>query len=247
MLYRGLQWPLRRPDTPLCVLAHRGGNTFFPENSLAAFEAALTLGADGVELDVRRSADGVAVVHHDATLAGGTPLHTLPAAELPPGIPTLAEALAACAGAAVDVEIKGVPGDPGYDPEEVLAAEVAELVAATTGAPGGPAVTLVSSFWPATLGAVLAARPGLATGLLVHPALDPLAALDQATDLGCTTLLPFRSQVDEALVGAAHDRGLAVVGWTVNEPADLAAAARAGVDAVVTDEVAAALEVLGRR
>lgn len=247
MLDRGLQWPLRRPDTPLWVLAHRGGNGFFPENSLAAFGAALALGADGVELDVRRTADGVAVVHHDATLADGAPLHTLRAADLPSEIPTLAEALAGCAGAAVDVEIKGVPGDPGYDPEEVLATEVADLVADVTGAPDGPAVTLVSSFWPATLAAVLATRPGLSTGLLVHPALDPLAGLDTAQDLGCTTLLPFRAQVDEALVGAVHDRGMAVVAWTVNEPADLAAAARAGVDAVVTDEVAGALGVLGRR
>lgn len=247
MLDRCAQWPLRGPDTPVVVLAHRGGRGNHPENSLAAFGGALAIGADGVELDVRRTADGVAVVHHDPALAGGDPVHALLASELPASVPTLADALAVCAGAVVDVEIKGMPGDPGYDPDEVLAAEVAELVAALTAAPGGPAATLVSSFWPATVAAVAAARPELPTGLLVHPALDPLACLDQAGELGCTTLLPFRAQVDAALVAAAHERGVAVVAWTVNEPADLTAAARAGVDAVVTDHVSRALEVLGGR
>src|SRR5579862_7815521 len=53
------------------VLAHRGASAVAAENTVAAFAKARELGADGVELDVRRSADGVLVVHHDAALHGG--------------------------------------------------------------------------------------------------------------------------------------------------------------------------------
>jgi len=51
------------------VIAHRGASAEHPENTLAAFEAALRSGADGIELDVRRTADGVPIVYHDRTLS----------------------------------------------------------------------------------------------------------------------------------------------------------------------------------
>ena len=50
------------------VFAHRGGSGLAPENTMAAFENGLALGADGLELDVHLSSDGVVVVHHDRTL-----------------------------------------------------------------------------------------------------------------------------------------------------------------------------------
>ena len=65
------------------VIAHRGASGLEPENTVAAFRRAVALGADGVELDVRRSADGVLVVHHDARLADGRAIVTVPEAELP--------------------------------------------------------------------------------------------------------------------------------------------------------------------
>jgi glycerophosphoryl diester phosphodiesterase len=52
-------------------IAHRGGGALRPENTMAAFRNAVTLGADGAELDVQLSADGVAVVHHDYRLNPG--------------------------------------------------------------------------------------------------------------------------------------------------------------------------------
>lgn len=73
------------PTVPL-VFAHRGGCALGPENTLAAFDAGLAAGADGLELDVHLSADGVLVVHHDATLDRTTdetgPLAARAAAEL---------------------------------------------------------------------------------------------------------------------------------------------------------------------
>ncbi|MES1254843.1 MAG: glycerophosphodiester phosphodiesterase [Acidobacteriota bacterium] len=57
------------------VFAHRGGSALAPENTLAAFDRGLASGADGLELDVRLSRDGVVVVHHDQTLERTTNLH----------------------------------------------------------------------------------------------------------------------------------------------------------------------------
>jgi len=233
-------------NTPILVLAHRGIPGPWRENTLAAFRAALEAGADGFELDVRRSADGVPVVHHDAKLDDGTPVGELEAAALPGWMPTLEQALAACAGAVVDVEIKNSPGEPCHDPAEQLAGQVAQLVAESLAAGRGPGAALVSCFWPATLQAVRRERPEVATGLLLFPALDTASALEQAGECGARVLLPFRSRLEADLLDGAHRRGMAVVAWGADDEEDLRAAARAGVDGVVTDCVGRALEVLGR-
>src|ERR1035437_1002918 len=112
------------------VWAHRGARRQAPENTVAAFRLARTLGADGAELDARRSADDVVIVHHDPTGRGvgilaASPLATLRAALSE--LATLDEALDASAGGLVNVELKNLPGEPDYDPEDRLAA----LVAAT--------------------------------------------------------------------------------------------------------------------
>lgn len=112
------------------VFAHRGGCALGPENTLAAFDRGLAAGADGLELDVHLSADGVAVVHHDATLDRTTsasgPLASRPVAELARidagcrfaaggafpfrnqgvGIPTLAEVLRRYPDTRMIVEMK---------------------------------------------------------------------------------------------------------------------------------------------
>src|SRR6478735_8096851 len=80
------------------VFAHRGGAALAPENTIAAFDNGLALGADGLELDVRLSRDGVVVVHHDRTLDRTTrltgPLDRRSARELgAAGVPTLGEVL----------------------------------------------------------------------------------------------------------------------------------------------------------
>ncbi|MFN2316193.1 MAG: glycerophosphodiester phosphodiesterase [Gemmatimonadales bacterium] len=99
------------------VIAHRGASGLRPENTIAAFLLARELGADGIELDVRLSADGVVMVHHDPTLDRTTDrtgrLDRLTAAELGgvdagqgEGIPTLAAALDAAGGLPVLIELK---------------------------------------------------------------------------------------------------------------------------------------------
>ena len=94
---------MRRP----LVLAHRGASRAAAENTPEAFRLALALGADGVELDVRRAARGALVVHHDSVL-NGCPVRQLAR----PPLPSLAVALNASAGGLVDVELKTDGDEP---------------------------------------------------------------------------------------------------------------------------------------
>jgi glycerophosphoryl diester phosphodiesterase len=231
------------------VLAHRGGRGQWRENTLEAFEGALRAGADGVELDVRRCGDGALVVHHDPEVPGCGPVHACARAELPAWIPDLDEALATCAGAAGNVEIKNTPGEAGYDPDQSVARRLASELTPErpAGAPaGGPAHLVVSSFWPESLAALRAGGEGIPRALLVHPGRDADEAVASAAALGCVSLNLHHSHVEGALVERAHHLGMAVMTWTVNGRQDLDAVVRAGVDAVITDQVEAALAVLGR-
>ncbi|MGH9017440.1 MAG: glycerophosphodiester phosphodiesterase, partial [Acidimicrobiales bacterium] len=114
-------WPRRATGGRALLLAHRGGVGPYRENTLEAFRGAIDFGADGVELDVRRSADGRLVVHHDAEVPGVGAVHDLSAGELPDWIPSLEEALDVCAGAVVNVEVKNSPLEAGFDPDGTLA------------------------------------------------------------------------------------------------------------------------------
>src|SRR3978361_1370580 len=91
------------------IIAHRGASADYPENTVAAFRAAGALGANWVELDVRRTADGALAVHHDAHLGDGRASGEAAAAALPETGPSLAEALAAGDPLGVNVEIKNSP------------------------------------------------------------------------------------------------------------------------------------------
>ena len=240
----GGSWPRRAPGGPPVVLAHRGGRGPWRENTLDAFAGARLEGADGVELDVRLSADGVPIVHHDAGIDGVGELHALAATELPDWVPSLPDALEACEGWAVNVEIKNGPGDGGFDPDQAVARHVAELVGGAATGSKRPAHVVVSSFWPATLEAMRACDPAVSLGLLTHPAQDAAGALDAATDLACRAVHLHHSQVDREVVAEAHRRGMAVVTWTVNLASDVDAVARAGVDALITDEVTTTLALV---
>jgi glycerophosphoryl diester phosphodiesterase len=241
------RWPRRRVDEPILLLAHRGGRGPWRENTLEAFAGALREGADGVELDVRRTADGELVVHHDAEIAEVGAVHALRRADLPSWIPTLDQALAACAAAAVNVEVKNSPVDPGYDPTQSTAIDVVDRLTALGDDRSGPAQVIVSSFFPATIAAARTAAPAVATGLLVHPSLDAVTAARQASDLGCVALHPFHRQATPDLVTLVHDMDMAVVVWTVNEERDLVSMAEAEVDGLISDHVAEARSVLVAR
>jgi glycerophosphoryl diester phosphodiesterase len=220
------------------VLAHRGASRAAPENTLAAFALARAMGADGVELDVRSTRDGVLVVHHDPVRAGFGLLADEPFAALRaahPDVPTLAEALAGCVGLLVNVEIKCLPWEPDRDDPD--ARPVVRAVVAALGDAPVDVDVIVSSFDLGAVDACRALAPGLTTAWLTSGR-DVAASAAIAAEHGHRWLHPDR---DAALAGAgagvaaAHGRGVLVDVWTVDDPAEMAALAAAGYDAIVTN------------
>ena len=223
------------------VFAHRGSAQLARENTVAAFRAAKALGADGIELDVHLSADGALVVHHDAELPGQGPIADLSSGELPDWLPSLTEALDASRPLQVNIEIKSEPGT-WTQRDHLLASKVAELALSREEVDR----FVVSSFSLAAVDAVHGRAPRIATALLIGPAESALEALATAHDRGHRGLHPFFPVVDETLVSAAKAVGIAIRPWTVDDPRLIAALARIGVDAVITNDVTAALGALGR-
>ncbi|MHB1487416.1 MAG: glycerophosphodiester phosphodiesterase [Acidimicrobiales bacterium] len=222
------------------VLAHRGSAQSHRENTLEAFGEAARLGADGVELDVRLSADGALVVHHDAVIAGWGQIAELTVAELPEWVPLLGPALDACAPMVVNIEIKNIPGQPGWDPAETAASLVTTLI----GERGALTPVVVSSFSLATIDAVQRLDSSIPTGWLTRSAYDQAEALAAVVKRGHVGLHVPGDAVTAELLGRAHDHGVNVCAWTVDDPVRLLEMARCGVDAIITNDVAAAVGVL---
>lgn len=226
------------------ILAHRGSpSTTTTENTVPAVSAALAAGADGVEVDLRLTADGVLAVCHDADLSRLTgdplPVHSstwtaLVTTAAAAGVPLarVEWVLAAAAGRPVVLELKPTPL-PRARTVAVLAERLAGL-----GAAGLPMAVTVSSRDAALVRAVRAAvPPPVRTALLGLPGQCPLAVLRQAAAAGHDEVHPY---VEELLrqpdaVAAATSRGLAVVPWTVNSTRALRRCADLGVGAVITD------------
>ena len=210
------------------VIAHRGASRLARENTIEAFERAVEVGADGVELDVRRSADGVLVVHHDAHVSDGRVIATTPWHELPWYVPTLGDALDACAGAWVDIEIKNDEREPDFDPQDRVAVEVLATLAERA-----PSRWLLSSFRLQTVDRCRRIDPAVPTAWLTL-GLAP-ATVDRVAAAGHTAVHPWERAVTAEEVARCHEAGILVNAWTCNDPARFTALAAAGVDGIVTD------------
>jgi glycerophosphoryl diester phosphodiesterase len=229
------------------VLGHRGAPRDAVENTLAAFTAARDQGADGVELDVHRSADGALVVHHDANASGfgllaDHRLDEIRAAR--PAIPTLDEVFDLCAGMLVNVEVKNSPHDADFDPTDRAAEAVVELIRRRDLYDS----TLVSCFHLPTIDRVHALDPKIATGYLVVVDPLPLAALEIAHEHGHRALHPYLAALGQAfapdVAARARELGVALNVWTVNDPGEIVRLARLGIDAIITDTPRLAKEAL---
>jgi glycerophosphoryl diester phosphodiesterase len=251
-LHRPQVWHRRPGDRPL-VLGHRGASVHATENTLAAFERALSDGADGVELDVRRCRSGEVVVFHDENLdrLGDRPgaIRDLPLPALREvrlrgdgRIPTLAEAFEACGLAAlVNVEIKVEGGTPCVG----LVDAIAEVVARA----GVASKVLVSSFHPAALWRWRWRHASVPCGLLFdqRPRFHwpwPVRADWTLPVLGPAAVHPEHSLCTPESVRRWHDRGYAVNAWTVDDPVRIRALADMGVDAIITNNPAEARAAL---
>jgi glycerophosphoryl diester phosphodiesterase len=223
------------------VFAHRGLHEAERENTIGAFEAAVSLGVDGVELDVRRTNDGVLVVHHDAN-AGGLAIAESRRSALPDYVPTLEEALDSLGGVTVNVEIKNGRG-PGehYDESGDLARQVLDAIDAA----GWRHRVIVSCFDLPTCALVRSLNRDLNVAWLLWD-VEVGDALVQAHVLGFNAVNPHFSTVNAAVVERAAQLSLDVNVWTVNTEPDLERMTALGVACIITDDPALARTVVTR-
>jgi glycerophosphoryl diester phosphodiesterase len=219
------------------VIAHRGASGRLPENTLPAYELAVELGADMIEVDLHRTRDGAIVVTHDEDLrglGGGGEIADATLAEvrtLDAGggarVPTLDELLDGFGSRiALNLELKrGTRAEyEGLEAATLAALEARGLVAGT----------LFSSFYDPVLARLRALSARARIGLLISRRFpDEWAA--RARRVGAEALHPELALVTPELVRAAHGEGLAVNVYTVDEPADLARLVDLGVDGIFTN------------
>ena len=212
------------PRNPL-IAAHRGASRAAPENSLAAVERAIEFGADMVEIDVRRTEDGVLIAHHDPCI-GRDAIASLTYAQVADAKghhPATINCVASLASGRtrLDVELK----EAGYEGDvlDALHRHVA------------PEEYIITSF----LGpAISAARQAGArrTGLLCETPAAPGSLLGAAESCGADVLAPHVTMADEDLLEAASARDVPVLVWTVNASSELARCLRdPRIAGVITD------------
>jgi glycerophosphoryl diester phosphodiesterase len=210
------------------------------ENTLGAFAAAVMLGVDGVELDVRRTLDGTLVVHHDPSIGDLVIAHS-GRRTLPSYVPTLDEALDALRGVRVNVEIKNsrAPSEPNYDESGDLARQVVTLLRER----GWHESVRISCFDLATCAVVRSFDRDITVDwLLWDVALSD--AMIRAHVLGLNAINPHFSTIDAGAVAQAHELELDVNVWTVNSREDLERMVTFGVASIITDDPALAQRVV---
>lgn len=250
---------LSPPRRPL-IVAHRGSSAGAPENTLAAFSRAFTEGADAIELDVRLSGDGEAVVIHDRLLdrttnghgpvAGGSlgELRTLSAGAwfhrrfATERIPTLVEVFGILPeDGGINIELKS---DRGHGRSWGLVDRCCDLIIKH----GMSERALVSSFNRRYLARARRTEPSIPIGLLYHPVLHAARSpVSLAASLGARYLVLNGSRLRRRIVSAAHAHGILLAEYTVNTHNRLDRALRFGDDAIITDVPSMVSQVLRRR
>lgn len=213
------------------TIGHRGAAGHAPENTLAAIEAGIALGADFVEIDVRRTADGALVALHDAAVTRTTDgkgrvtalsLREVKALDAGSGerIPTVEEVLKTAAGRAgvmLELKIRGIAD------LTVQAVEKAEF----------PSPVMYASFLHHELAKVRAAAPQAVLMALFDRL--PRAPVAHTVDCGATYAGLRHDRVSRRLVEAFHEEHVLVWVYTANRRDDIARALSSGVDGVISD------------
>jgi glycerophosphoryl diester phosphodiesterase len=219
---------------PPLVIAHRGDSAHRPENTLASFANALSIGAEFLELDVQLSRDGEAMVIHDGSLDrttdGRGPVGGLSLAELKrlsagypqrfgtayseEHIPTLGEVLALARGRArVMIEIKK---ESLTETGTTLESRVVEVVRATA---MEDAVVLIS-FERHALARLRELAPGIRRGHLFYRA-TPEEIVAGAAEVATDIVMPEKGMLSDAVIQACRAAGVKPATWVVDEPAEL--------------------------
>ena len=209
------------------ILGHRGASVSAPDNSLQAYSLAVAANADGIELDVRRTADHAMILHHDAAADPPGRFVDLTFDEIrasAPEVPTLDEMLAVTGDLLLDVEIKNSERDPDFDPNHRLADQVVAWIQTHE----LHARSIVSSFNWDTVARVRLLDPLIPTGQLIAGALDR----------------EHRYPAEQ--IAIAHAQGLRVMVWTVDDPERMVELAAANIDGIITNDPALAHDTLAR-
>jgi len=252
------------------VHGHRGARAAMPENSLPAFEYAIGLAVDVLELDVVVTKDDVLVVSHDPEM---NPVHCVGPAGSPKAIRemTYAQVQLWDCGAKANPEFpqqKAIPGTrvPSLDSVFALAKKgkfhfnvetkifpnrpsltptperFAELMLAMIRKHGLEQRVIVQSFDFRTLKAMKHLAPEIRLSALL--AFAPQDFVASAREAGATIVSPQYKLVTPEKVKVAHEAGLQVVPWTANTPADWDKLVAAGSDAIISDDPASLIEYL---
>jgi glycerophosphoryl diester phosphodiesterase len=243
-------------ETGRLVIAHRGASAAAPANTIAAFEKAVALGADGIEFDVHLSAEGVPVIIHDYTvdtttdgsglvsemtlaqlkqLDAGTHFDPAFAGER---IPTLEEVLRAFGGRLLlNIELKTTSKrDNGLERAVIALVEEHGLASRV----------LFSSFNPLSLRRAKKIAPHIPVGLLYSPDLELyLRRAWLAFLFPHEARHPEHTMVDARYMAWARRRGYRVNAWTVDDPDEMRRLIDLGVDGIITNVPDVLREVLG--
>jgi glycerophosphoryl diester phosphodiesterase len=263
-----------QPQGPKRILVegHRGARARLPENTIPAFEYAIRVGADVLELDLAVTKDNVLVVSHDPALeppvcTGPRPKAVIRELTLEqvrqwdcgaqqnpnfrnqrpvPGtrIPTLDEvfSLAGQGTFEFNVEMKSFPDKPEYTPSPEI---FAEMVLRQIRKHHLEKRVVVQSFDFRTLRAMRAQAPEIRLAALTEN--DPRDFATIAKEAEANIISPHYRLVTPEKTAAAHKAGLQVVPWTANTPQEWERLARAGVDAIITDDPEALIGWLKQR
>jgi glycerophosphoryl diester phosphodiesterase len=238
-------------DSPLgpgpLVYAHRGDRSRAADNTIEAYVLAAEAGADGIELDVRRTKDGALIVSHDDSYPGIGAFSTLEFTELrdvAPQVPTLREAMNAIPREMfVNVEIKNFPHEDGFDEDRGIVDETLQELRSYD----QPTRILMSSFDPVSMQRVGNIGSDFLRGQLVLPSAPLESGIAVAREFEMDAIIPYIAHIVndvacamEAFKGANLD----VVVWGVNSAEDVALMATAGANAIITDDPGMARSVI---
>ncbi len=239
------------------VFAHRGASQYAPENTIAAFELAVTQGADAIELDVKLSVDGQAVVIHDQTVDrttdGSGRVNKMTLQDLKKldahyrftqyageGIPTLDEVFESVGKRIfVNVELTNYASQ-----NDDLVPVVAEVVKRHE----MQKKVLFSSFAPVNLKRMKILLPEVPVALLASQGLLGAAARSALfIRLSPAIIHPYLTDVSQRFMGTECKRDRRVHVWTVNEEADIRRLRALGVDGFFTDDPLNTLRIMERK
>lgn len=236
------------------VMAHRGGGTYAPENTLAAFRLGAIHGVEGFECDVKLSADGELFLHHDATLPRTTngvglagdkvwaELSKLDAGSwhspeyMGEPLMRIRPLIKYCFAnnLYLDIELKPNEGEA-FQTGQKMAELLLEMTSDESGNLPKKGLIFFSSFEPEALRGALSIAPEIPRGLLVDEWYAEVPEI--LTELQCAGLITNYKILTDEMIAENHAQQRFVMVYTPNEPEELTALLARGVDAVITDNL----------